>query len=74
MTTGRVTQLILSALSLVLFAPVLLSRFSYIEIPLLIQLFLSAVFMLFLLAAWATKASFREKFITELPWLFPDGK
>ena len=74
MTTDRITQLILSALSLVLSTPVLLSHLSYIETPLLIQLFLSAVSMLFLLVAWATKASFREKFITELPWLFPDGK
>jgi hypothetical protein len=74
MTTDRVAQLILSALSLVLFTPVLLTHLSYIETPLLIQLILSATSMLLLITAWVTKSRFREKFITELPRLFPDGK
>jgi hypothetical protein len=74
MTTDGVAQLILSALSLAIFIPVLLSHLSYIETTLLIKLTLSAASILLLLAAWATKPSFREKFITELPWLFPDGK
>jgi hypothetical protein len=74
MTTDRVVQLILSALSLMLFAPALLSQLSYIETPLLIQIFLLLTSMFLLITAWVLKPRFREIFITELPWLFPDGK
>jgi hypothetical protein len=74
MTIDRVAQLIPSALSLALFAPVVLSQLSYIETPLLIQLFLLAASMLLLITAWVLKPEIREKFIIELPWLFPDSK
>lgn len=74
MNADRVLQLILSALSLVLFAPVFISHLSYIEMPLLMRLILLAISILLLISAWATKPSFREKLMTELPWLFPDGK
>lgn len=74
MTTDRIAQLILSALSLVLLAPVLLSQLSLIDTPLLVQAFLSLTATLLLITAWVLKPSFREIIITELPWLFPDGK
>ncbi len=74
MTTDRVAQLILSALSLVLFAPVFFTQLSLIDTPLLVQAFLLLTATLLLITAWVLKPNFREIIITELPWLFPDGK
>jgi VIT1/CCC1 family predicted Fe2+/Mn2+ transporter len=74
MTTDRIAQLILSALSVALLIPVILSLTPYRGTPTAINLALFAISLLLLLTAWATKRSFREKFIIELSWLFPDGK